>query len=305
MHQPVVIDETDTILIGHARTQAAISIEAKTIPTIRRRGMSEADKRLLLLADNRLGEVGSGWDDERLQEELRHLLGANFDLTLTGFDLGEYGREPGEAPPKEPRIAPGETWALGDHRLSCAEPGAWMGAAGAKLALVRYPDEGTPRIDLPGVEQMYILAAPAHDMRGITEAMRSGFEAKAQIIATMPAAKGRAHYGTAHRLLWVAIRRGGKANWRGGRKQSTLWQPEAEKYPHGDLPAELWARAITNHTAPQDRVAIAWAGAGEALCAATSTGRAAEAAEPDPALCERAIARWEGLTGQTASKVSG
>ena len=49
---PVIIDETSTLLAGHCRFEAAKLRGLEQIPAIRLRGLSEAKKRALLLADN-------------------------------------------------------------------------------------------------------------------------------------------------------------------------------------------------------------------------------------------------------------
>lgn len=52
--QPIVVDEHDTILAGHARTKAAIANKMKTVPVVVVAGLSEAEKLALCLSDNHL-----------------------------------------------------------------------------------------------------------------------------------------------------------------------------------------------------------------------------------------------------------
>src|SRR5690349_4339133 len=70
--QPVIIDEISTLLAGEGRFEAAKLRDLKEIPAIRLRGLSEAKKRALMLADNKIAE-NSGWDRERLAIELPEL----------------------------------------------------------------------------------------------------------------------------------------------------------------------------------------------------------------------------------------
>ncbi len=135
MVQPVVADEGGTILVGHARYEAACRLEWETLPVIRRRGLSGDQKRALIISDNRLGEQGSGWDRKALDEELRDLVGAKVDVTLSGFDLGDISALmrpeapkpqeddlPAERPEgEEPRAKPGDLWILGRHRIVCGD----------------------------------------------------------------------------------------------------------------------------------------------------------------------------------------
>ena len=72
---PVLIDEHGVLLAGHGRLEAAKLLRLKTIPAIVIDGLSEARKRALLLADNRIAQ-SAGWDRERLASELIEPAGA-------------------------------------------------------------------------------------------------------------------------------------------------------------------------------------------------------------------------------------
>jgi ParB-like chromosome segregation protein Spo0J len=69
---PVLVDEDRVLLAGHGRLEAAKLLGLKTIPAIVLTGLSEARKRALLLADNRIAQ-SAGWDRERLASELSSL----------------------------------------------------------------------------------------------------------------------------------------------------------------------------------------------------------------------------------------
>jgi hypothetical protein len=62
-------------------------------------GLSEAQRRAYILADNRLAQ-NAGWDNDLLTLELTELDNADFDLSLLGFEPGELAGlledEPGE-----------------------------------------------------------------------------------------------------------------------------------------------------------------------------------------------------------------
>ena len=62
---PLVVDENNTILLGHGRLAAAIVLGLSEVPVIVLEGLSEAKKRALLLADNKITE-NAGWDRKRL-----------------------------------------------------------------------------------------------------------------------------------------------------------------------------------------------------------------------------------------------
>ena len=85
---PVVIDENNVILSGHARTRAAISLDLNKIPVVRAEELSEEQKMAFMLADNRLSENAS-YDNNMLAEVLRELNEADYELEVTGFSEDE------------------------------------------------------------------------------------------------------------------------------------------------------------------------------------------------------------------------
>lgn len=131
---PVVIDEDGGILAGHGRVMALRKLGVDEVPCIEASGLSEAQRRAYVLADNKLA-LNAGWDEEMLRVELGDLQGLGLDLDLTGFDEMELEglfdepsetrglTEPDEVPepPEEPRTKPGDLWLLGEHRLLCGD----------------------------------------------------------------------------------------------------------------------------------------------------------------------------------------
>ena len=124
---PILLDETGCIIAGHGRLQAAIAIGLDSVPTITLPGLTEAQRRALVLADNRIA-LDAGWDIDLLRTELADLKLEGFDLSLTGFSLEELDgllgpvaddRDPDDAPPlpDEPVSKPGDVYILGPHRL--------------------------------------------------------------------------------------------------------------------------------------------------------------------------------------------
>lgn len=51
---PVLVDETGVLIAGHGRLRAAKEIGLPTVPTIELAGLSEAQKKVLRLADNKI-----------------------------------------------------------------------------------------------------------------------------------------------------------------------------------------------------------------------------------------------------------
>jgi ParB-like chromosome segregation protein Spo0J len=85
---PILIDETSTILAGHARLEAAKRLGLTEVPTLTIAGLSEAEKRAVVIADNRLPEQAV-WDVELLQDHFNTLIDIDFDVELSGFSTGE------------------------------------------------------------------------------------------------------------------------------------------------------------------------------------------------------------------------
>lgn len=85
---PILIAEDGTIIAGHGRVMAAQKLGLADVPVMVARGWSEAQKRAYVLADNRLA-MDAGWDEAMLAIELGDIKSAEFDLSLTGFDIGE------------------------------------------------------------------------------------------------------------------------------------------------------------------------------------------------------------------------
>jgi len=129
---PIITDGQSGIVAGHGRVMAAQKLGLDTLPTIDAAHLSEAQRRAYVLADNRMA-LDAGWDNDLLKIELQDLDAAGFDLTLTGFDLGEIAAltldategltDPDAVPdvPAVPVTVLGDVWLLGRHRLMCGD----------------------------------------------------------------------------------------------------------------------------------------------------------------------------------------
>jgi hypothetical protein len=129
---PILIDPDGVLIAGHGRLLAAKAMGMAEVPTIELVGLSDAQKRALRLADNKIA-LGAGWDLDLLKVELAELslLDLDMDLTVTGFSTGELdlllggNEDPDDdvipAVPSHPRARPGDIWSLGDHRIGCGD----------------------------------------------------------------------------------------------------------------------------------------------------------------------------------------
>jgi len=85
---PLLVDEQGGIIAGHGRLMAAKKLGMTEVPTITLSGLTTAQKKAYVIADNKLA-LNAGWDNEMLRIELGELQGLDFDLDLTGFAAEE------------------------------------------------------------------------------------------------------------------------------------------------------------------------------------------------------------------------
>lgn len=130
---PVLIGDDNVLIAGHGRVMAARKLRLKEVPCMVISGLTETQRKALVLADNRLA-LSAGWDAQMLALEMKALQDDGFDLGLTGFDENEINKlladggnegetDPDEVPeaPEEPISKLGDTWILGKHRLRCGD----------------------------------------------------------------------------------------------------------------------------------------------------------------------------------------
>jgi DNA modification methylase len=132
---PILVGGDGVIIAGHARLLAARKLKMTEVPVIVLGHLSEAQRRALVLADNKLA-LNAGWDEEMLRIELQDLEVNGFNLDLIGFSTEELetiladgektteGQTDEDAVP-EPQVAvvtaPGDVWIMGNHRLLCGD----------------------------------------------------------------------------------------------------------------------------------------------------------------------------------------
>lgn len=101
---PVLIDAEGGIIAGHGRIMAGRKLGITEAPCIVLENLTDAKRRAYIIADNKLA-LNAGWDVELLKVEMKDLDAEKFDLTLTGFELGElatlFDEQPQEMEIKE------------------------------------------------------------------------------------------------------------------------------------------------------------------------------------------------------------
>lgn len=130
---PVIVDKDLNIIAGHGRILAAKEEGITEVPCVFAEHLTEAQKRAYIIADNRLA-MNAGWDMEMLSVEISELQGADFDLSVLGFDEAELSKLMGDIEDvkdddfdvdeelKKPAVTKvGDLWLLGNHRLICGD----------------------------------------------------------------------------------------------------------------------------------------------------------------------------------------
>jgi DNA modification methylase len=133
---PALVDRDGNVIAGHGRILACRELGRSEIPTIPLDNLSEAKRRALMIADNRLAE-NAEWNERLLAEQLKDLSLAELDFSIEviGFEMGEIdlkiagpgdesaAEDPADAAPETPSGPPvsrsGDLWLLGDHRVLC------------------------------------------------------------------------------------------------------------------------------------------------------------------------------------------
>ncbi len=122
------------------------------------------------------------------------------------------------------------------------------------------------------------------------------------------------HYHEAHQPCWYAVKKGNTAEWKGDRRQTTVWEETSPLVTGGtddaatlhptQKPVGVYERPIRNHTRKGDLIFDAFMGSGTALIAATRLGRRCFGVEIDPRFCDMAVTRWQNFTGEKATRVA-
>ena len=130
---PILVGDDNVIIAGHGRLLAAQQLSLELVPVIVLSHLTEAQRRALVIADNRIAE-NAGWNEDLLKLELGELQDIGFDLDLVGFtdveldellepESGKGDTDEDQVPEVEeqPVSQLGDLWMLGNHRLLCGD----------------------------------------------------------------------------------------------------------------------------------------------------------------------------------------
>jgi DNA modification methylase len=152
----------------------------------------------------------------------------------------------------------------------------------------------------------------------VMESLRKAdFDVRQQIIWNKSVmVMGRSAYHFKHEPCWYAVKKGCDANWKGDRKQTTIWDAAPPNHIMGgskedktthptQKPIVLYEIPIANHTIVNDALYEPFGGSGSGIIASEKTNRRCFTMELDPKYCDVIVARWEKYTGQKAELING
>ena len=335
---PILIDDHETIIAGHGRLMAARKLKLTEVPTITLEGLTEAQKKAYVIADNKLA-LNAGWDTEALTAELRRLQELEFDLDLIGFDSDELAQllEPEQVEgltdeddvpdvPETPVTVEGDIWVLGNHRLMCGDS--------TSIDAVDKLMNGA-RADMVFTDPPYNVAfngrSGKHDVIKNDNLTDKEFEAFVDgFCHVIQALAPRAYYVWCNwkfygllqdRLLYNAcivwaknvfgmglgyrhqhefcLFAGKVDDWI--KNESDLWEIKKDTgYVHPtQKPVALSIRAFSNHVKLLNVVDL-FGGSGSTIIGAEQSGRNCYMMELDPKYCDVIVNRWQEYTGKKA-----
>ena len=173
---PILIDEKNMVIAGHGRLMACDKMGVEEVPCVKFTGYTDAQKKALVIADNKLA-LNAGWNDELLSVEIEALKELDFDIELLGFDDDELSALLEEEPeegltdedaipelPEEPITKLGDIYKLGEHRLMCGDS----------------TDAGTVALLMEGKKADMVFTDPPYNT-GMTSQKQKGTNEKARL----------------------------------------------------------------------------------------------------------------------------
>jgi len=334
---PVLIAADKTIVAGHGRVLAAQKLGLKEVPCVVLDHLTETQRRAYVLADNRLGEIGGGWDAEMLKLEVEDLGDALDGLGFSAEELEELGVEeevqegltdPDETPepPEQPVSVLGDVWVMGKHRVMCGDS--------TSIDAVQKLMAGT-KADMVFTDPPYNVAfngrSGKHDVIKNDDLEEAEFDQFiGDVLKIIKAVNAPAYYiwcnwkfyGTLQReleykscIVWSKNVFGMGNNYRHQhefclfngsidpeiKNESDLWEVKKDtNYVHPtQKPVALSERALGNHCKAQNILDL-FGGSGSTLIGCENMKRHAFLMELDPKYVDVIVKRWQDFTGKQA-----
>lgn len=371
---PILIDQDDQIIAGHALWEAASKLGLEQVECRIIEHLDPVEREALALALNRIGEIGK-FNLEKLRDRMIAIESHGIELVSTGFSLPEISQiklmpladesadealaaEHDEDPSIISRF--GDLYRLGNHLLLCGdavEAVSYQTLLGSDQVHLVFSDppynckitgfvsglgqhKHDDFVQFAGkesdaeflqflqayLEQCRAVLAPGAvafacmDWRQIDVLLAAGQMAGLHRLNIAVWNKGSGGMGglyrSAHEFVVVfANGQSAATNNIGlglhGRDRTNVWTyPGANKIGSSAAKAladhptpksvELVVDAILDVTNPKDIVLDPFMGSGTTIIACEQSDRYARGIELDPKYVDRAVRRWENLTGQEA-----
>ncbi len=326
---PILVDGDNGIIAGHGRIYAARKLGHTQVPVIELTGLTDAQKKAYVIADNKLA-LNAGWDNEMLALEIQELTDEGFDTSLLGFNPDELNAllEPDviegltdedavPETPEEPKTKRGDIYKLGYHRLMCGDSTFIDDVE--KLMQGTYPDliHTDPPYGMNAVSKSSVLKKNYKtDILGDDnpDVAKDAFNL---IYGLYPEAKhiwwGANYYCSAlpDSECWIVWDKDNGqsdqtdcelawANFRSVVRQFTKSSEKKNRVHPTQKPVALMEWIIHRFKLSSDTIADYFGGSGSTLIAAEKHGIKAFIMEFDPKFCDVIVKRWEDFTGKKA-----
>lgn len=328
---PVLVDEQDGIIAGHGRVMAARSLGLEAVPCLRLSGLTDAQKRAYVIADNQLA-LNAGWDEDLLRSELLDLRDQDFNLDLVGFNENELNlllsgaeqvaeglTDEDDAPEPEQDVVSkvGDVWMLGRHRLMCGDSTMLdhiqqLTKGATPDCIHTDPPYGMNAVSRSSVlKQNYkqdILGDDSADVAKDAFRLAYGLWPKAKHVwwganyysSVLPDSEcwlvwdknnGQSDQ-TDCELAW--------ANFRSVVRQFTMASEKSNRVHPTQKPVALMEWILRRFKLSADTIADLFGGSGSTLIAAEKHGATSFVMELDPRFCDVIVRRWQNYTGNEA-----
>ena len=311
--EPVIWNATTSRVVGgHQRLKVLIDMGITEVECVIVE-MDEDKEKALNVA---LNKISGEWDNDKLALLIADLQGADFDVSLTGFepeeleDLFREDTKKGvqddnfdvDAELVKPTFSKtGDLWLLGDHRLVCGDS--------------TKPE--TYELLMNGKKANLVVTDPPYNVNyegsaGKIKNHNMGNDAFYQFLSGCCIWKkqslvlGRSPYQWMHEPCLFGWKKSGKHQWYTGRKETTIWEFDKPK-KNGDHPTmkpiPLLAYPIMNSSMTNSLVLDPFGGSGSTLIACEQTGRICYTIELDEKFCDVIVKRYIEQVG-SSEKVS-
>jgi DNA modification methylase len=330
---PILIDEENTVIAGHARLMAAKKIGLKDVPCLRVNEWSDDQKKAYVIADNQLA-MGSDWDYDILASEIQDLIDVDFDVSALGFDESDLDEifngdfadvdeiegltDDDEVPeaPENPVSVLGDVWTLGNHRLMCGDSTSVEAVdklMDGNLAQTFFtdppygdnvgglePKKGSEKIKGKGLVKRVSFIKNDKDIDWLEDVFN--------IVPTFLEKENTKmvffKWDRLEQIKQMASAFGEPSAlcvWDRVRKASAFFrfQPQQELHPTVK-PLGILEPVIGVTTSPSKIVLDLFGGSGSTLIACEKTGRKARLMELDEKYVDTIICRWQDFTGKEA-----